>query len=172
MNIANKLTITRLILVPFFLVSVYFEKDGIVLPVSAAIFAVASFTDFLDGYLARKYDLITDFGKFMDPLADKVLVAAALAVLVELSLIPAWMIVIIITREYAISILRAIAASDGQVLAASSGGKLKTVTQILAVLMLLLNIPFGIIVMWIAVIITFVSGAQYLLINKKLISQK
>ncbi len=172
MNIANKLTLTRLILVPFFLVSIYFEKGGLVLPVSAAIFAVASFTDFLDGYLARKYNLITDFGKFMDPLADKVLVAAALAVLVELSLIPAWMIVIIISREYAISILRAIAASNGQVLAASSGGKLKTVTQILAVLMLLLNIPFGIIVMWIAVLITFVSGAQYLIINKKLISQK
>lgn len=172
MNIANKLTITRLILVPFFLVSVYFEKGAAVLPVSAAIFAAASFTDFLDGYLARRYNLITDFGKFMDPLADKVLVAAALAVLVELSLIPAWMIVIIITREYAISILRAIAASSGQVLAASSGGKLKTVTQILAVLMLLLNIPFGIIVMWIAVIITFVSGAQYLIINKELISQK
>ena len=172
MNIANKLTLSRMIMVPFFLVAVYFEKDSQVLPISAMIFAVASFTDFLDGYLARKYNLITDFGKFMDPLADKVLVVAALAVLVEMNLIPAWMIVLIITREYAVSILRAIAANTGQVIAASQGGKAKTVSQIIAVLMLLLNIKYGIYVMWIAVILTFVSGMDYLMKNKKLISQK
>ncbi|MBP8762359.1 CDP-diacylglycerol--glycerol-3-phosphate 3-phosphatidyltransferase [Acetoanaerobium noterae] len=172
MNIANKLTLSRMIMVPFFLVAVYFEKDSQVLPISAIIFAVASFTDFLDGYLARKYNLITDFGKFMDPLADKVLVVAALAVLVEMNLIPAWMIVLIITREYAVSILRAIAANTGQVIAASQGGKAKTVSQIIAVLMLLLNIKYGIYVMWIAVILTFVSGMDYLMKNKKLISQK
>ena len=172
MNIANKLTLSRMIMVPFFLVAVYFEKDSQVLPISAIIFAVASFTDFLDGYLARKYNLITDFGKFMDPLADKVLVVAALAVLVEMNLIPAWMIVLIITREYAVSILRAIAANTGQVIAASQGGKAKTVSQIIAVLMLLLNIRYGIYVMWIAVILTFVSGMDYLMKNKKLISQK
>ena len=172
MNIANKLTLSRMIMVPFFLVAVYFEKDSQVLPISAIIFAVASFTDFLDGYLARKYNLITDFGKFMDPLADKVLVVAALAVLVEMNLIPAWMIVLIITREYAVSILRAIAANTGQVSAASQGGKAQTVSQIIAVLMLLLNIKYGIYVMWIAVILTFVSGMDYLMKNKKLISQK
>lgn len=172
MNIANKLTLSRMIMVPFFLVAVYFEKDSQVLPISAIIFAVASFTDFLDGYLARKHNLITDFGKFMDPLADKVLVVAALAVLVEMNLIPAWMIVLIITREYAVSILRAIAANTGQVIAASQGGKAKTVSQIIAVLMLLLNIKYGIYVMWIAVILTFVSGMDYLMKNKKLISQK
>ena len=172
MNIANKLTLSRMIMVPFFLVAVYFEKDSQVLPISAIIFAFASFTDFLDGYLARKYNLITDFGKFMDPLADKVLVVAALAVLVEMNLIPAWMIVLIITREYAVSILRAIAANTGQVIAASQGGKAKTVSQIIAVLMLLLNIKYGIYVMWIAVILTFVSGMDYLMKNKKLISQK
>ena len=172
MNIANKLTLSRMIMVPFFLVAVYFEKDSPVLHISAIIFAVASFTDFLDGYLARKYNLITDFGKFMDPLADKVLVVAALAVLVEMNLIPAWMIVLIITREYAVSILRAIAANTGQVIAASQGGKAKTVSQIIAVLMLLLNIKYGIYVMWIAVILTFVSGMDYLMKNKKLISQK
>ena len=172
MNIANKLTLSRMIMVPFFLVAVYFEKDSQVLPISAIIFAVASFTDFLDGYLARKYNLITDFGKFMDPLADKVLVVAALAVLVEMNLIPAWMIVLIITREYAVSILRAIAANTGQVIAASQGGKAKTVSQIIAVLMLLLNIKYGIYVMWIAVILTFVSGMDYLMKNKKLIYQK
>ena len=172
MNIANKLTLSRMIMVPFFLVAVYFEKDSQVLPISAIIFAVASFTDFLDGYLARKHNLITDFGKFMDPLADKVLVVAALAVLVEMNLIPAWIIVLIITREYAVSILRAIAANTGQVIAASQGGKAKTVSQIIAVLMLLLNIKYGIYVMWIAVILTFVSGMDYLMKNKKLISQK
>ena len=172
MNIANKLTLSRMIMVPFFLVAVYFEKDSQVLPISAIIFAVASFTDFLDGYLARKHNLITDFGKFMDPLADKVLVVAALAVLVEMNLIPAWMIVLIITREYTVSILRAIAANTGQVIAASQGGKAKTVSQIIAVLMLLLNIKYGIYVMWIAVILTFVSGMDYLMKNKKLISQK
>ena len=172
MNIANKLTLSRMIMVPFFLVAVYFEKDSQVLPISAIIFAVASFTDFLDGYLARKYNLITDFGKFMDPLADKVLVVAALAVLVEMNLIPAWMIVLIITREYAVSILRAIAANTGQVIAASQGGNAKTVSQTIAVLMLLLNIKYGIYVMWIAVILTFVSGMDYLMKNKKLISQK
>ena len=172
MNIANKLTLSRMIMVPFILVAVYFEKDSQVLPISAIIFAVASFTDFLDGYLARKYNLITDFGKFMDPLADKVLVVAALAVLVEMNLIPAWMILHIITREYAVSILRAIAANTGQVIAASQGGKAKTVSQIIAVLMLLLNIKYGIYVMWIAVILTFVSGMDYLMKNKKLISQK
>ena len=161
-----------MIMVPFFLVAVYFEKDSQILPISAILFAVASFTDFLDGYLARKYNLITDFGKFMDPLADKVLVVAALAVLVEMNLIPAWMIVLIITREYAVSILRAIAANTGQVIAASQGGKAKTVSQIIAVLMLLLNIKYGIYVMWIAVILTFVSGMDYLMKNKKLISQK
>ena len=172
MNIANKLTLSRMIMVPFFLVAVYFEKDSQVLPISAIIFAVASFTDFLDGYLARKHNLITDFGKFMDPLADKVLVVAALAVLVEMNLIPAWMIVLIITREYAVSILRAIAANTGQVIAASQGGKAKTVSQIIAVLMLLLNIKYGIYVMWIAVILTFVSGMDYLMKNIKHISQK
>jgi CDP-diacylglycerol--glycerol-3-phosphate 3-phosphatidyltransferase (EC 2.7.8.5) len=172
MNIANKLTLSRMIMVPFFLVAVYFEKDSQVLPISAIIFAVASFTDFLDGYLARKYNLITDFGKFMDPLADKVLVVAALAVLVEMNLIPAWMIVLIITREYAVSILRAIAANTGQVIAASQGGKAKTVSQIIAVLMLLLNIKYGIYVMWIAVILTFVSGMDYLIKTKNLYTQK
>ena len=172
MNIANKLTLSRIILVPFFLIAVHFEKGAAALPISAMIFAVASFTDFLDGYLARKYNLITDFGKFMDPLADKVLVLAAVAVLLEMNYIPAWMVVLIITREYAVSILRAIAANTGQVIAASQGGKAKTVSQILAVLMLLLNIKFGIYIMWVAVILTFISGMDYLLKNKKLISQK
>lgn len=170
MNIANKLTILRMIMVPFFFVAIYYEKSTGFFPISAGIFAIASITDFLDGYLARKYDMVSNFGKFMDPLADKILVAAALVSLVELNLMSAWMAVIIISREYSVSIIRAIAALSGEVIAASKGGKAKTTTQILAVLMLLLNIPFGNVVMWIAVALTFISGVEYILLNKKLIS--
>lgn len=170
MNIANKLTILRMIMVPFFFLAIYYEKASGFFPISAFIFAIASITDFLDGYLARKHNMVSNFGKFMDPLADKILVAAALISLVEMNLTPAWMVVIIISREYSVSIIRAIAALSGEVIAASKGGKAKTTTQILAVLMLLLNIPFGNIMMWLAVLITFVSGADYLIKNKKLIS--
>lgn len=170
MNIANKLTILRMIMVPFFFLAIYYEKGSGSFPISAFIFAIASITDFLDGYLARKHNMVSNFGKFMDPLADKILVAAALISLVEMNLTPAWMVVIIISREYSVSIIRAIAGLSGEVIAASKGGKAKTTTQILAVLMLLLNIPFGNIMMWLAVLITFVSGIDYLVKNKKLIS--
>lgn len=172
MNTPNKLTILRMILVPFFLVSFYIEIKnlGSALIISTIIFAVASITDFFDGYLARKYNLVTDFGKFMDPLADKILVAAAMICLVGASRMPAWMAVLIISREYAISILRAIAASSGKVIAASSGGKIKTVTQIIAIIMLLLNIPFAMYVMIIAVVATFYSGVEYIYKNRHLLT--
>ena len=172
MNTPNKLTILRMILVPFFLVSFYIEiKDSdSSLIISTIIFAVASITDFFDGYLARKYNLVTDFGKFMDPLADKILVAAAMICLVGASRMPAWMAVLIISREYAISILRAIAASSGKVIAASSGGKIKTVTQIAAIIMLLLNIPFAMYVMIVAVVATFYSGVEYIYKNRHLLT--
>lgn len=171
MNIANKLTVFRIMLVPFFFVAAHYEQNVSVMMIATGIFAVASFTDFLDGYLARKHGLVTDFGKFMDPLADKILVAAALVVLVERGLAPAWMVVLIISREYAISILRAIAASSGKVLAASKGGKAKTVLQMSAIIMLMLSIPYGNIVMLLAVIQTAVSGFDYIFKNRSLISQ-
>ncbi|MGP1598839.1 CDP-diacylglycerol--glycerol-3-phosphate 3-phosphatidyltransferase [Peptoanaerobacter stomatis] len=172
MNTPNKLTILRMILVPFFLVSFYIEikNSDSSLIISTIIFAVASITDFFDGYLARKYNLVTDFGKFMDPLADKILVAAAMICLVGASRMPAWMAVLIISREYAISILRAIAAASGKVIAASSGGKIKTVTQIVAIIMLLLNIPFAMYVMIIAVVATFYSGVEYIYKNRHLLT--
>ena len=172
MNTPNKLTILRMILVPFFLVSFYIEikNSDNSLIISTIIFAVASITDFFDGYLARKYNLVTDFGKFMDPLADKILVAAAMICLVGASRMPAWMAVLIISREYAISILRAIAAASGKVIAASSGGKIKTVTQIVAIIMLLLNIPFAMYVMIIAVVATFYSGVEYIYKNRHLLT--
>ena len=172
MNTPNKLTILRMILVPFFLVSFYIEIKDLdsSLIISTIIFAVASITDFFDGYLARKYNLVTDFGKFMDPLADKILVAAAMICLVGASRMSAWMAVLIISREYAISILRAIAASSGKVIAASSGGKIKTVTQIVAIIMLLLNIPFAMYVMIVAVVATFYSGVEYIYKNRPLLT--
>ena len=172
MNTPNKLTILRMILVPFFLVSFYIEIKnlGSSLIISTIIFVIASITDFFDGYLARKYNLVTDFGKFMDPLADKILVAAAMICLVGASRMPAWMAVLIISREDAISILRAIAASSGKVIAASSGGKIKTVTQIAAIIMLLLNIPFAMYVMIVAVVATFYSGVEYIYKNRHLLT--
>ena len=172
MNTPNKLTVLRFILVPFFLIAAYYEKNQTIMLVSTVVFAIASFTDFLDGHLARKYNLVTDFGKFMDPLADKVLVAAALLFLVQIQRVDAWLVVIIITREYAISIIRAIAATNGKVIAASGGGKAKTVTQMAAIIMLLLNIPFASIVMYICVIITLYSGVEYIWKNKELIAEK
>lgn len=172
MNTPNKLTVLRFILVPFFLIAAYYEKNQTMMLISTIIFAVASFTDFLDGYLARKYNLVTDFGKFMDPLADKVLVAAALLFLVQVQRVDAWLVVIIITREYAISIIRAIAATNGKVIAASGGGKAKTVTQMAAIIMLLLDLPFASIVMYICVILTLYSGIEYIWKNKELIAEK
>lgn len=172
MNTPNKLTVLRFILVPFFLAAAYYEKSQTVMVISTVIFAVASFTDFLDGYLARKHNLVTDFGKFMDPLADKVLVAAALLFLVQIQRVDAWLVVIIITREYAISIIRAIAATNGKVIAASGGGKIKTVTQMLAIIMLLLSVPFANIMMYVCVALTLYSGIEYIWKNKELIAEK
>ena len=171
MNTPNKLTTLRVILVPFFILAFYIElkanKNALI--IATIIFVIASITDFFDGYLARKYNLVTDFGKFVDPLADKILVAAALICLVQASRVEAWMVVLIISREYTISILRAIAASSGKVLAASKGGKLKTATQMIAIIMLMLAIPFANYVMYVAVILTFYSGAQYIYSNRHLI---
>ena len=171
MNVANKLTMLRIILVPVFM-GIMYMPDGKGAFWGAVIFALASITDFLDGYLARKYNMITNFGKFMDPLADKILVAAAMISMVEFDMIPAWMVVIIIAREFAISIIRAIAASSGKVIAASNWGKAKTVSQIAAILMVLLNIPFGMIVMYIAVGLTLYSGYDYIALNKEIITME
>ena len=172
MNTPNKLTLLRFILVPFFLIAAYYEKNNNVMMMSTIIFAVASFTDFLDGYLARKHNIVTDFGKFMDPLADKVLVAAALLFLIQVQKVEAWLVVIIITREYAISIIRAMAATNGKVIAASGGGKIKTLTQMLAIIMLLMNIPFADLMMYVCVALTLYSGVEYIWKNKELISER
>ncbi len=172
MNTPNKLTVIRLLLVPVFLISAYSELEKSALLISTAIFVIASITDFLDGYIARKDNLITDFGKFMDPLADKVLVAAALLVLIKLQRVEAWAVLIIVAREYAISIIRAIAAGKGTVIAASGGGKLKTVLQMTSIVMLLLSVPFAELVFYISVGITLYSGFEYIIKNRELIREK
>lgn len=172
MNTPNKLTVLRFLLVPVFLMAAYYEKEHHVLFFSTVVFCIASATDFLDGYLARKHNLVTDFGKFMDPLADKVLVAAALLFLIQLQRVEAWAVVIIITREYAISIIRAIAATNGKVIAASGGGKIKTVLQMISIIMLLLSVPFAKIVFYLSVLMTLYSGIEYIWKNKSLIEER
>jgi len=180
MNIPNKITLSRILLIPIFilLLSIPFEWGewnigDTALPIShfvaGMLFILASATDWVDGYYARKYNLVTNLGKFLDPLADKLLVSAALILLVELGLAPAWIVIIIISREFAVTGLRLVAAGGGIVLAASNMGKLKTVTQIVAIAALLLhNFPFSYlgfplatIMLYIALFFTVLSGYDY-----------
>lgn len=176
MNLPNKLTCFRVILIPFFIVALMLPG---VIPgndyIALAIFIIASFTDMLDGKIARKYNLVTDFGKFMDPVADKLLVCSALICLIELGRIPAWMVIIIIAREFIISGFRTVAADNGVVIAASYWGKFKTVFQMIAVCLLIVNIDNPVmqiittIILWIAVILTVVSLVDYLIKNKDIL---
>ncbi|QZY56809.1 CDP-diacylglycerol--glycerol-3-phosphate 3-phosphatidyltransferase [Crassaminicella profunda] len=176
MNLANKLTIARIFLVPVFMI-VLLNKIPYGMYIAAGIFTIAAITDTLDGYIARSRNQVTKFGKFVDPLADKLLVTAALVCLVQMGKLPAWIVVVIISREYTISILRAVAASEGIVIAASWWGKLKTITQIIAIVAILLNnypfsligFPFSTIMLWVAVILTIVSGVDYLYLNRQVI---
>jgi CDP-diacylglycerol--glycerol-3-phosphate 3-phosphatidyltransferase len=178
MNLANKLTMVRIFLVPIFMI-VLLNKIPYGMYIAAAIFTVAAITDTLDGYIARSRNQITKLGKFMDPLADKLLVTAALVSLVEMNKLPAWIVIVIISREYVISVLRAIAASEGIVIAASWWGKLKTLSQIIAIISILIDnypfrlihVPFSTIALWIALILTIVSGIDYLYLNRNLFKQ-
>ena len=123
MNLPNKLTLLRICLIPVFVILMLSQVSNFFL-ISCIIFIIASITDFLDGKIARKYNLVTDFGKFMDPLADKLLVLSALICMIEYDLVAGWMVIIIVARELTVSILRAIAADNGKVIAASGGGKI------------------------------------------------
>ncbi len=173
MNLANKITIARIFLIPLFLFFLLSNTpNGIT--ISAFIFIIASLTDSLDGYIARSRNQVTKLGKFMDPLADKLLVASALIALVELGKIPAWIVIIIISREFIISVFRAIAAAEGIVIAASPWGKFKTISQLVAIISILFNnypfakfgIPFTNFAIWIALILTIISGVDYIIKNK------
>ncbi len=174
MNLPNKLTILRVILIPFFIVFLLGEGIPYHDYIALGIFLVASFTDMLDGKIARKYNLVTNFGKFMDPLADKLLVCSALICLIELQRISAWMVIVIIAREFIISGFRLIASDNGVVIAASWWGKVKTVFQMAAVCLLILNLPvlylLTQIVLWIAVALTVVSLGDYILKNRGVLS--
>lgn len=173
MNLPNKLTLFRVLLIPILVVIMGMDIPSKFL-IACIIFIVASFTDFLDGKIARKYNLVTDFGKFMDPLADKLLVISTLICMIENDLASGWMVIIIVSRELAVSILRAIAAADGTVIAAGKSGKWKTATQMIAIIILLIGehlanmqiLMVGNILLIIAVLLTLYSGWEYLYGNR------
>ncbi|MEF9990485.1 MAG: CDP-diacylglycerol--glycerol-3-phosphate 3-phosphatidyltransferase [Romboutsia sp.] len=175
MNLPNKLTLFRIFLIPIFILVMLLNIPNKFL-IACIIFIVASITDAMDGHIARKYNLVTDFGKFMDPLADKLLVISALTCMIEAGLVNSWMVIIIVSRELTVSILRAIAAADGKVIAASGGGKLKTISQMVAIVILLLgahlNSKYLLVGGWICILVatllTLYSGTQYLYKNKEL----
>ena len=177
MNLPNKLTLLRVCLIPFFVFFLLFDggQNQTYRYISTAIFIVASLTDLLDGKIARKYNLVTNFGKFMDPLADKLLVCSALIGLTQLGQIPAWMVILIISREFIISGFRLVASDNGVVIAASYWGKFKTTFQMISVVLLILKIPALALVtnicLWIALVLTVVSLADYIIKNRNVLTE-
>lgn len=189
MNLANKITIVRIFLVPvimFFLLIRFnmgsFQVGSVALTtnelIATLVFILAAVTDGLDGYIARKKKIITNLGKFLDPLADKLLITAALISLVEMQRVEAWVAIVIISREFAVTGLRLIAVAEGNVIAASPLGKAKTIVQIIAIVTLMLNnvpfayisFPFDQVAIWFAVVITVASGIDYFYKNRKLVN--
>lgn len=178
MNLANKLTLSRIVMIPVF---VYFllQGDSTNMAIAGGIFIIASITDFLDGYIARSRNLITKFGKFMDPLADKLLVMSAFICMVELGIVPSWIVITILAREFIVSIFRAIAAADGIVIAASKWGKYKTTTQMITIILLCfgnfpfnyVNIPMDRIFLYICTGLTIYSGIDYMIKNKQVLKE-
>lgn len=171
MNIANKVTTARLLLIPVFVVLYY--NYGNTYNIAAIVFIIASLTDALDGHLARSRNLVTNFGKFVDPLVDKILTMAAFVVLVETNVIPAWAVIVIIARELIITGFRTLAADQGITIAASKWGKAKTTSQMVALVMLMLdNLTLnqaGIDVFYLAVVLTLISGIDYIVKNKQVL---
>ena len=178
MNIANKITILRILLIPIFMFFMM-VKVPYNMEIALSIFLIASLTDKLDGYLARKYNLITDMGKFLDPLADKLLVTAAFLQLIELGRVEAWIVFVILTREFAVTGLRSIAASQDIVIAASNFGKIKTVTQIVAIIGLMtrpyimatIDYPLDTMLVYLTLVITVISGVDYFYKNRVVFSK-
>ncbi len=186
MNLPNKLTVCRIIMVPFFVISLMWQTLPAHFLIAFILFSVASITDMLDGKIARKQHLITDFGKFLDPLADKILVTSALVCFIPLGFADAIAVVIILAREFLVTSLRLVAASSGTVIAASIFGKIKTVTQMISIIIALLlaamspffaGLSIEIIALisrtliWISTVFTILSGADYLYQNRSCISQ-
>ena len=177
MNTPNKLTVARMIMVPFFVLFILTGWGGEANRyICLVIFAAASITDWFDGKLARKYNLVTNFGKFMDPLADKLLVCSALICMIELDRLPAWMVIVVIAREFIISGFRLIAAENGVVIAANYWGKFKTASQ-MVIILLILNFGgiFEIltnIFIWLSLALTVISLITYIVQNKNVISMQ
>lgn len=176
MNLPNKLTVFRVILIPFFLVFLMIPSIPGGKWIAFSIFIIASLTDTLDGMIARKYNLITDFGKFMDPLADKLLVCSAMIALIHLDRIPAWVVIVIIAREFIISGFRLVASDNGVVIAAGWWGKVKTVVQMIMVLVLIADLGGTIwtvienILIYAALLLTVLSLIDYIIKNKNVIA--
>ncbi len=182
MNLPNKLTVGRVIAVPFF-IALYMMGYNLA---AFVVFILASFTDLLDGKIARKYNLVTNFGKIMDPLADKILVYSAFCLMVENGIVPGWMLIVILTREFVVAGMRTVAASEGIVIAAGMSGKIKTVLQMVAVpLLLLIGISYtpiaGImkyvelaayLFLWASLFMTVFSGIEYVSKNKDIFRQQ
>ena len=177
MNLPNKLTILRVIMIPFFVAALLYDggANQNMRYAAAALFIIASLTDMLDGKIARKYNLVTNFGKFMDPLADKLLVCSALICMIELRELPAWMVIIIISREFIISGFRLVASDNGVVIAASYWGKFKTTFQMIGVVLLIFNIPvlstLTTIIVWIALALTVISLVDYIVKNAGVLTE-
>ena len=179
MNLPNKLTVMRVILIPFFVAALLYDNGSsqTMRVVANVIFIVASLTDLFDGKIARKYNLVTNFGKFMDPLADKLLVCSALICLIQLGQLPAWIVIIIISREFIISGFRLVASDNGVVIAASYWGKFKTNFQMFMIIMLIIDLGTSTAVMIenilivIATALTIISLVDYLVKNKQVLSE-
>lgn len=180
MNLPNKLTVVRVLMIPFFVWFMLPSLGGEMAAskwIALAIFCIASLTDLLDGKIARKYNLVTNFGKFMDPLADKLLVGAAMICLVEMGRLPAWIVIVIISREFIISGFRLIASDNGIVIAASYWGKFKTVFQMAMIIVLIAAFEGSVfavveqILVWVSLILTIVSLVDYIRKNKEVLTQ-
>lgn len=177
MNLPNKITFSRVLLIPIFIIMFYVDIANNQI-YAGIIFIIAALTDTLDGYLARRNNEVTNLGKFIDPLADKLLVSAALILLVEANTIPGWVVIIIIAREFTITGFRIIAASEGITIAASSLGKFKTITQLIAIILLLFNnivfnrfnIPMDQIFLYVSLVFTVLSGYEYIYKNKQVLN--
>lgn len=177
MNLPNKITIFRVCMIPVFLIFMLVPNIPYGNYIAVAVFAIACLSDALDGYLARKHNLVTNFGKFMDPLADKLLVCSALICFVELSYMPAWIVIVIIAREFIISGFRLIASDNGVVIAASYWGKLKTIAQMITCILLIVQLPFAWIevveqiFIWLSLILTVVSLCEYIWKNRNVLKE-
>ena len=177
MNLPNKLTVLRIIMVPFFVFFILTDAGGAANKwIALVIFCVASLTDMLDGKIARARGLVTNFGKFMDPLADKLLVCSAMICLIPLGKLTAWFVIVIIAREFIISGFRLVASDNGIVIAASYWGKFKTVSQMFMVIVMIMDLGgvfdvIGTVLMWAALILTIVSLIDYIAKNVEVLTQ-